>query len=158
MTKEEKIVRNLRRRWLGIIASAAVFVMCSAALAYLVSLRMKLDALITPENVRIMAMATLENPKKELPDLFYKFYKLSGWNAKLILDTMFFSFLTGISFGYIIIQIADVSTRRLFLSMWDRIQRLEEELGSIRKKTEGQQPAGCDSSNRADASSGKPQQ
>jgi len=138
MTKEEKIIRDMRRRWPGIVAAAAVMVMCLVCLVFVFHQCMKLDALVTPEHVS--TMASFDNPKAELPELFCRFHTLAGCSAKLMFYGMYFASLAGIALGLLIIQVADLTKRRLVLSMWDRIQTLEKEVEGLkaREKSEGQ--------------------
>jgi hypothetical protein len=139
MMKDEKLIRNLRRRWPGILASVTVLIISAAALAFMINQSMKLDALVTPE--RISNMATFENLKEELPELFYRFHTLAACNAKLMFITMFFSCFIGTFLGFLIVQVADVTNRPLLVSMWDRIQRLEHDLRQTKDlQTDVQRP------------------
>jgi hypothetical protein len=118
MTKDEKMIRNLRRRRPSIVAGVIILVMTSGALAFTINRKMKLDAIVTPERIR--TMATYNNPKEELPELFYRFHKLAAYDAKIMCYGIFFSVLVGLSLGLLIAQIANVTNRPLLVSMWDQ--------------------------------------
>jgi hypothetical protein len=137
MTKEEKMIAAMRqeRRWSFIVMLALLLLFMLGALAYAVHREQKLDASVTPENVR--ELASFDNPKAELPELFCRFYKLAGYHVKLHFSVMFIAMITGLCVGMLIIQIADISSRRLFISMWDRIQRLETEIKELRTSQNG---------------------
>ncbi len=132
ITKEEKQIQSMRnrRRLPGIAASLFLLIMMSAVLAFTIHLSNKVDALVTPE--RISTMASFENPKNELPELFSRFHTLAGISAKLMFYTHFFACLIGFLLGLLIIQISDIKNPRLLLSMWDRIKELEKQVQTLK--------------------------
>jgi hypothetical protein len=137
-TKEEKIIRDMRRRWPGIVAALSMLIMFSVCLFFVIRQNIKVDELVTPEHVA--AMASFDNPKAELPELFCRFHTLAGCSAKLMFEMKFFALLMGVALGYLIVQVADLTKRRLFLSMLDRIQNLEKQVKELKpqQKSDGQ--------------------
>ena len=133
MTKEEIMInrlKNPRTRIIGIIATAFLAILMSCALVIVIYHSKKIDASITPEYVR--TMASFENPKTELPELFCWFYALAKYSAETMYYEIFFALLTGLLISSAIIQAADLTKRRLFISMWDRIHDLEREVAELK--------------------------
>ena len=140
MTKEERIIRHMRRRWPGITAASVMLIVCFACLCFAIRQNIKVAALVTPE--RVAAMASFDNPKAELPELFCRFHSLAACSAKLMFYEMYFASLAGAALAFLIVQVADVTNRRLFLSMLDRLQKLEKQ-GEVVKppqKSDSQPP------------------
>lgn len=134
MLKEEKMINRLksrRNRTIRIISSALVVILSLTCLIFMNYFMRELDSLTTPE--QISAMASFENPKEELPVLFSRFYKLAEKNAKLMFYSMFYAVFIGIFISFIIIQIADLTNRRLIVCMWDRIEELEQKMKEIKQ-------------------------
>lgn len=136
MTKEERIIRNMRRRWVGITGATVLLLMFSTALFFVNHQSIKNAALVTPE--RVAAMASFDNPKEELPELFCRFHTLAGFSAKLIMDRMYYAILVGLALAFLIIQIADLTKRRVILAMWDRIQKLEHQVEELKQQEKSQ--------------------
>ena len=133
MTKEEIMInrlKNRRNRIIGIIATAFLAILMSCALALVIQQSKKIDASITPEHVR--TMASFENPKTELPELFCWFYALAKYSAETIYHEMYFALFIGLFISFAIIQAADLTNRRLFISMWDKIHDLEQEVAELK--------------------------
>lgn len=133
MTKEEAIIdrlKNRRNRIIGIAACVLLVIIMSSALIFVIYQSKKMDALITPDYVR--AMASFENPKTELPKLFCWFHALAKYSAKTMCYGMNFALLTGLFIGLFIVQVADLTNRRLLISMWDRIHDLEREVAELK--------------------------
>jgi hypothetical protein len=133
MTKEEIMInrlKNRRNRIIGITATTFLAILMSCALVIVIYHGKKIDASITPEYVR--TMASFENPKTELPELFCWFYALAKYSAKTMYYEMHSAFLIGLLISLIIIQAADLTRRRLFISMWDKIHDLEQEVAKLK--------------------------
>lgn len=143
MRKEEKMIKDMKKgRVVRIIVCIIILIMMSAVLAFVIHKDMKLDALITPENVK--EMASLEDLKTELPILFCRFHTLASYSSKLMFYGMYFASFIGLFLVLLIIEIAGLGYRRLIVSMWERIQRLEQKLKDLPEQ-DGQQTDPADS-------------
>ena len=134
MLKEERMIKRLksrRNRIIGIIACTFLVVLMSACLGFFVHRRKKLDSLITPEQVS--TMASFENPKKELPELFCRFHVLAEKKAEIMDYMMYYAALTGLIIVMIITLVADITNRHLLVSMWDRIETLQQEIKELKQ-------------------------
>jgi hypothetical protein len=141
MTKEEKIIRNLRRRRSRIVAIIIVTVLMAGALIFMGHRKMKLDALITPENIHTF-MAD-DNSQEKLPEMLYTIYNLATYDNKLMRYFMFLACSVGVLIGLLIGEVANITNKPLLISMWDKIQRLEREVQEAKGcSTDGQQPIG----------------
>ena len=106
-----------------IISSLIGIVLVAAELTFLIHLKGKHEALVSPG--QISAMASFENPKEELPVLLSGLQRLARYEAGLAAQIMFFTAIFGVFIGLLIISCVDLTHRRLLVSMWDRIQELE---------------------------------
>ena len=146
MTKEEKAIRNIRqyKKWrkLMIVLLVGVVAFMIWCTVFTCSRGIRLDDKITAEHVR--SMASFENPKRELPILFSRFYTLSSCRAKLEIYGYHFAVLSGLLIALLLLEIIGVFNNRrlLILSMWERIEKLEAEISHLRSQpdTEDQHP------------------
>ncbi len=128
MSKEERVIENIRtymkKRKQIVAALTFLLVMTLSFLIWTLWNSKKLDAMITPKQIR--TMASFDNPEHELPILFSRFYVLSKLRAELILRGFLFSVSTGFIIAMLIIEISGLNRdrHRLTLSMWERIQQL----------------------------------
>lgn len=130
MSREERFVENIRifqkQRSFRIVLFS-VFAGVSLVICILtVRQGKKLDATITPQNIR--PMASFENADSELPALFCRFYTLAGLKAKLALNGYLFALGAGFWLAMLIIDIAGLNRADLILSMWEKIQQLERDV------------------------------
>lgn len=136
LSQEERFIENLRRfikrrRLLDtLLVFLIIFILSCLIFSFWQS--KKLDSLITPGHIR--TMATFENPKQELPILFYRFYNLARLRTILLFRCYFFAILLGIFIGVLINEIGGLyrNRHRLTISMWERIQKLENEVEELR--------------------------
>ena len=134
MLKEERMIKRLksrRNRIIGIIACTFLVVLMSACLGYIIYQRKEFDSLITPEQVS--TMASFENPKEELPELFCRFHELAERKAEIMDYMMYFSVFMGLFIAMIITLVADITNRHLLVSMWDRIEKLQQEIKELKQ-------------------------
>jgi len=130
MIQEEKLIKNLRRRKPRIVAGVIVLVMFLAISVLSFYQKIRVDTLVTPE--RISEMASFKSPELELPELFCRFHTLAGISSKLMIYTYIFALFAAQILAWLIIQITNTDARLLFISMWDRIQKLEQEMKEMK--------------------------
>lgn len=118
MTKEERVIENIKKYIKQgksqIAALTFTLVLMSSVLIWLLMMDNKLIRTFTPENIRLL-----------------KF-------VKIILSEWYFSLFIGLLIGALIIEIAGVTKNkhRLTLSMWERIQQLENEVKGLKAHTQ----------------------
>lgn len=140
MSKEERVIENIRthmkKRKQIVAALTFLLMMTLSFLIWNLWISKKIDAMITPKQIR--TMASFDNPKHELPILFSRFYALASLRAKLLFQALIFSASTGFIISMIIIDISGIyrNKHRLTLSMWERIQQLEKEVKELKAHTQ----------------------
>jgi hypothetical protein len=140
MSKEEKVIKNIKtymkKRKQLVAALTFLLVMTLSFLIWTLWNSNKLDEMITPKQIR--TMASFDNPKRELPILFSRFYALASLRAKLLFQALIFSASTGFVIAMLIIEISGLNRdrHRLTLSMWERIQQLESEVKGLKAHTQ----------------------
>jgi len=136
MTKEEKDIRilkqHLRQRIFRIVIFAILFVSMLACLVWIVSVRNRIDSKMSLDQIK--SKASFEDLKHELPILFSYSYAVSTFSAKLMFYGFFFAGLAGVLLAYLIIEFFGVNNPRLIISMWERIQTLENEIRHLTDK------------------------
>jgi len=140
MSKEERVIENIRtymkKRKQIVAALIFLLLMTLSFLIWTLWNSKKLDAMITPKQIR--TMASFDNPEHELPILFSRFYNLASLRAKLLFQALVFSASTGFIISMIIIDISGIyrNKHKLTLSMWERIQQLENEVKELKAHTQ----------------------
>lgn len=146
LTPEEAVVRDLRRhiaqRKLHVVVSAVMLAIVGAVLVPTGYLHHKMNARITPENLR--ATISFEDLRQELPPLFCAFHRAAERNAERIASMYLFGAVEVFLCLTLIVVITGVFVRRsqFTLSLYERIGNLEAELAALRARLEGngQQP------------------
>ena len=115
MSKEEKVIHNIKtymKQRKSRIAGFTFFLIFMVSISiWSMSMGNKLARTMTPENIRLLNL------------------------AKLIVHQWHFSLVTGFIIAMLIIEITGVTKNkhRLTLSMWERIQQLENEVKELKR-------------------------
>ncbi len=118
MSKEEKVIHNIkiymkqRKSRIAGFTFFLIFIVSSSI--WMMSMGNKLARTMTPENIRLLNL------------------------AKLIVYQWHFSLVTGFIIAMLIIEISGLTKNkhRLTLSMWERIQQLENEVKELKAHTQ----------------------
>lgn len=115
MTKEERVIENIKKyikQGKSRIAGFTFLLIFMVSISiWIMSMCNKLARTMTPENIRLLNL------------------------AKLIVHQWHFSLVTGFIIAMFIIEVAGVTKNkhRLTLSMWERIQQLENEVKELKR-------------------------
>lgn len=153
MSREERLIENHKRYLKQRKNTVLVALMLGYILFCLLSFSYQIKELDTEKAKKISSMFSNEEPIRDLPFLFSDFYELTGSKTKLIIHQYVVVGLTIIVITFLIVEISG-SIRdkyRLTVSMWERIQQLEDEVKELKSYTQvnGQQIADMDGGDSA---------
>lgn len=140
MSKEERVIENIKtymkKGKSRIAALTFLLIFMVSTLIWILWQEKKLNETINPEKNRLMA--SFERPQRELPILFSRFYTLGRSKSKLIVYECYFGVFTGFIIAMLIIEISGLTKNKhkLTLSMWERIQQLENEVKDLKAHTQ----------------------
>ena len=124
MTKEEKIIHNLKRRKFRIVSNVLLILFLLGILIFLFNIDKKLEAKLSEENIKLLyAECEVE---ERLPKLIHYSSNISSLNVKLTVQAYLIAIGLGLSIGRLIIDLSGSSKDRLLISMWEKIKYLED--------------------------------
>lgn len=97
-----------------------------AALVWVMEMSEKVDASVVPE--RLAQKELFRGWDSDSLEAFEYIYKRAEAKATIVCFTVFFAALTGVLLARFLVFAFDLSSRRVLVSMLDRIEALEEKL------------------------------
>jgi hypothetical protein len=123
----------MERRKQHIVVLAFLTVLSLAIAGWTAYQGSALDATMAPD--RIKATIFAETPDREWPLLFSSLYTIAGVKAKLVFYTFWFAVQTGFLIALLIIEVAKRTEQEDKLALWQKIQRLENEIAALKSGT-----------------------
>jgi hypothetical protein len=136
MSREERLVQDIRdhmkKRWslIGLCAVSSLVMLSCSAFAWWQGT--KLDAMVTPELFHPTDAVGIVHGL--VPTQLSSVYALAGARTRFLLKTHLFAAYAGIFLAALIIESAGLTRQELTLAMWERIQRLEDQIKDLQQR------------------------
>lgn len=128
---EEKYIENLRRypktHKIKVCVFILMILLSSGMLIFINHFQNKINLHISEENIgEMLCEGQLE---EQLPSVFQYMHFVEMVTTKIMISAHFFALILGVWITFLIIELFVIKPRnRFILSMWDRINELEERL------------------------------